>query len=516
MATRASAHAFVTTFKYPALAPVSFPSFLSNTDWDSFEARLFRYAHYSHYYHNTVFTKLQLYAQQQKKERGLYRYTRPIYNPVYRLVELHVAKAYGGVIDWKEFRTGALPITDADDRLLDAIRQLAQWSNLGEFKTVYARYGVRLGDVAIKVVDDFEREQVRLEFYHPALIKHVETDAVGYVQRVEIEYERQDEDDARPWVYTEIIDKDHFETRRDGELYAVYTDRAGRPVAEWENEYGFVPLTLAGAIHIGHTFRATPFHAALSKIDEVNDLASMTIDQIRKTINPVWWMAGVTNLRQLKDDVLGSTTDEDDQTPREDIPAVLAPAGSEPKAMIANLDVSGAIENIRMILDELEQDMPELSLHRMRQHDLDSAPAAMMVYDDAAERIQEVRGNLDMPLQRALQMGISIGAFNRYEAFRAFSLDSYKAGLLDFQIGDRPIIRDTLDRRGRIELLIQSQAPERLIWQELDVADEDILRAETERLNQQRQSATDVARLLTLLRSGNGGNGAEAQEDETL
>jgi hypothetical protein len=449
--------------------------------WDTYPVRLSRYYDSDLRYNNKTYASIFAYGAVLKHQKGLYKYTRGIYNPVQRLVDMYPAKCYGGSIDLEYLRKGALPIAQADDTLREALRQLVVASNLGTQKSVYVRNGAKFGDSVIKVVDDRERGQVRLEMLMPGIVKHAEFDQVGNVKAVTLEYYRYEEKQYSPtnpmmqvkqYCYTEYIDGDKFQTFRDGKPYAFYMDARGNAVAEWPNEYGFVPMVIVQHKDVGLAFGANAYHASLDKIDELNDAASLLSDQVRKAVNLVWYYAGVARREDLDISV-----DEKDG-----IPAVYGPKDSQPHAMVAQLDIAAASQEVQYKLAEIERDLPELSLYHIREGGNLTAPGVEAGYQDAVEKIVEARGNYDDGLVRALQMGVSIGGYNRYDGFLAFSLDSYRLGNLEFSIADRSVIKDQISKKERIELLKQSNAPDSAIWKELDVADDTIAEWEQERL----------------------------------
>jgi len=489
-----AARAAIITFRYPALAPHPVPGVVSKDDWDAYEYRLFRYHHYSLFYHNKVFTQLERYRTQHLRERGLYRHTRPLYNPVFRLVELEAAKAYGGALDWDDFSHGAIPLQNADDRVIEAVRQVFKWSNWGQRKTLYARNCSRFGDAVINITTDFFSQKVRMELLHPGVVKEIETGPTGFVKRAVIEYERQEPGEDRPWLYRLEIDEDSFATFRDGEPFAFHADPFGNLAPAWPNPYGFVPLITSQSLDFGERWGGTSFHASIEKIEEANDLASILHDQIRKAVTAPWFMPGLTSLQQLKEDT-ASVGDEEasDEVERSSVPVILAPKEARAEALVAPINIADSLKTLERLLEEVEDEIPQLSLNRMRRGGGQlTYPGVVTAYDDAISRIQEFRSNADGGLLRALQMAISIGAYHRFEGFRPFSLDSYRQGALDFQIAERPVIRDSLSKRDRIELHAQSNAPDEWTWELLDHTDEEIARAKTEKAAATRQVAAQL------------------------
>jgi hypothetical protein len=454
--------------------------------WDTYAARLARYYLNRCYYHNTVYTSLEHAASTHKHQRGLYKHIRPIYNPTERLVELYVAKTYGGSLDMEELSRGAIPISGANARLRDALRQLWIWSNWGTAKSVFVRHGAMLGDTAIKIVDDRAAQQVRMEPLDPGKIRDIKRDSVGNITEAVIQYDYLEEQVLGPitasttrqrtYVYTEVITQDRFQTFRDGTPFAFYADANGNMVPEWANEYGFVPLEVGKFRDMGLVWGATPFNAQTRKIDELNDSASNLHDQIRKVVSPIWYMPGVK-----KEDKIQANNAEKDQ-----ITILYGPEGSEPHPMVAPIDISAAIENIEHILAELERDLPELSMHRLRDSGDLTAPGVKMAYDDALGRITEGRGSFDASLVRAQKMAIRIGGYNRYPGFEGFSLNDDP----DHMIAERPIIDDTLSKDQRIQHLISTGAPAEAIWIELGISEDKI--REWTRLKEQQQMQVEA------------------------
>ncbi|MDZ4766515.1 MAG: hypothetical protein SGI73_18415 [Chloroflexota bacterium] len=436
--------------------------------WESLAARRFRYAHYEHYYHNTVYSSLASGAAGHRTREKLYKHIRAIYNPVARQNDLLVSLVYGGGIDLEHLTGGAIPLVYDNRALTDALRHVFVASRFGELKSLYVRLGALYGDVALKVIDEPAREKVRLEVLHPQSIRAVTLDAVGNVKAIAIEYADRDAD-GRPYIYSELIDGARFQTFKDGQPFAYQTDLDGRPVSAWDNPYGFVPVALAGHKATGARWAMNAFAHALRKIDEINDLASLINDQTRKSVNTLWYFAGVRAPSELN-----AATDD-----RDALPAVYGPADSHPHAMIADAPIGDALSALREMLQELERDMPELALQRIReQGGTFSAPGVRAAFSDAVGRIQEVRGNYDHALVRALQMAVSIGGLRGYAGFGAFGLDSYARGDIDVVVKDRAVIGDSLSVTERLSALArlseQPPAIQRLMLRELDYSEREI------------------------------------------
>jgi hypothetical protein len=442
--------------------------------WDTYEARLARYALYTSYFNNTIYDELQLKLRWARQERKLYKWTRGLRNPVARLVDLRTSKCYGGSINYQDLSSGAIPILQADEALIEAIIQLFRWSNWGVAKSLYVRNGAMLGDSAIKIVDEPDKKKVRLEVLHPSKIKDVEQDAVGNVKSVVIEYADSEElspGNVKSFTYREEIDGDWFRTFKDNKPFAYFNDEGGNPAAEWPNRYGFVPVAIAHDKDLGLKWGVNSFHSTITKIDDVNDGASALNDYLRKAMNPQWYAPGVK-----KKDELEASTEKRDQ-----VPMIYGPEGSTMQSLVHNVDVTGALANLAAQMQELRDDLPELSLAELRDGGQLTAPGVRAVYSDAIDRLTEANGNYDDALIRAIQMAVTIGGIGKYNGFDGFNENSYANGDLDFYIKEREIVEDRLTRQDEITAWQQSGVPERKIWALLGATEDEIAEWEAEK-----------------------------------
>lgn len=499
--------------------------------WDSYDQRVRRYELFTAFVTSTVYSDIYRHARTRMDAAQLYKFTRSIYNPSARLIDLYASFVYGGALDMEHLTGGALPIITDNDALIDALRQVYQWSRLAELKTLYVRDGAQHGDAPIKVIDDPERGKVRLELLDPRKLRHVEFDAVGNVKAAVIEYEREDaldaavfvpganglhplERTAQSYTYTEIIDHDptddaliRFRTYKNGEPFAFTQDEDGEDVAEWSEPYGFVPLVIAGHKATTKHWHRNAFDSVIPGIDTANDAASLLLDQVRKSTNPIWAFIGVSG------GTLDLSVDKKDA-----VPFVKLPTGGDAKPLVFPLDITGALEHLRELLKEIERNAPELALQRIRESSGSlTAPGVRTAYSDAIGRIEEARGSYDGGLVRALQMAVTIGGYRGYDSFASFGLDSYAAGDLDFYVKDRPVISDELTSEQRITALQSvgnSPAPvQRLILKEMNFSDADIddVLAEAEKQAQAQQNqlteadANNADALMQKLMAGDGG-----------
>lgn len=441
-------------------------------EWDDYTSRASRYWYSESMYNNIQYRTIAKIAAKLRADYGLYTQIRPIYNPVKRLVDMYPSKCYPGSLDMESLATGAIPIKAntgndaANEQLIEALKQLLKWSNFGKTKTLYVRTGAKLGDVFLKVVDDRQREKVRLEVVNPNKVKWCEFDPVGNITEAWIEYQREDEQEHK-YIYGEYISKEAFATFKDGQPYAYYDNMLGEPVSEWPNEYGFVPL-----VHIPHTetdltYGMTPFHSSMEKIHGLNDAASIVNDAARLMVQQMLVFTGINK---------ETATKENASAKRDEIPTFYLPSKDASVTTISpSLNLQDALQNVAAILEEIERDLPELALHRLRDTEM-SGVAIRNAYGDAISKFTEANGQYDDGFERAAQMGISIGGHRGYKGFEPFNLDSYDRGDLEFSVKERDIVQDTLPKETKLNLTLQAadNPAGRLVLSELEYSEEQI------------------------------------------
>jgi hypothetical protein len=392
---------------------------------------------------------LATYSTAQKSRLGLYRFIRPVNNPIARLVELYVGEVYGGSLNLKDLSDGAIPIETENDNLRPALVQLYRNSNWQANKSLYVRYGSMLGDSAVKVVDDRRMLQVYLENLHPAKIHTIKRNSAGDIEFVRIEYERGDVNPRTgnyesTYTYAEEIDPDEYRTYKDDMPFDYFTEGGKGRLTSWYNDYGFVPLEVVQHRDMGLGWGATPFSHALGKIDEVNDAWSILNDSVRKAVNIIWFMKARKGTADLE-----FTVDE-----RDKLPIIYGGAdANDPYPMVPNIDITAAGQNIINMQLELERDMPELALHQLRGGGQMTAPGIRAGWSDAIDKIVEARGNYDGGLIRLNKMGVFIGSMMRYPGFEDAQYASLEDEGLEHTIKERAVIEDQLTQKEHLDML---------------------------------------------------------------
>ena len=450
--------------------PYSIRTIFPSAQWGNYRSRLQRYEIFDGYYNNIAYNRLITYAEGLKRDERLYKHIRGVYNPVARLVDLYVSKIFPSSLDTQTATAGAIPIIDSTPELDQAIITLWQASNWNQKKNVFVRNGTRFGDSYIKTVDDVANGRVFMQVVDPRKIKSVLHDATGKV--IVIEFEFQLEIDGHWQTVGQIITPESFATTINGNKTAIFENARGEKVSEWDNEYGFVPVTHTMHTDIDRPYGANAFYTQIHKVNELNDLASINNDGARKQANMPLFSFGANtgNLDYGADKSESSSTNKDD-TPRKDTKRVLDfPADARVEALPPTIDLMATLANIQELLAELERDMPELSLHRLRGGSNITAPGINAVYNDAVSRIENKQGIYNASLIASHKMAIAIGGMRGYKGYEAFNLMSIESGLLDHNIKSVPIIGDRLSKNEKLmqtsSFLLQSGTPD-FVFQEI-------------------------------------------------
>jgi hypothetical protein len=249
-----------------------------------------------------------------RKRFGVYRWSRPVFTPGFRIMEFHATHTWGGSLDLKagdgKGSPSALPIIDvADDRLRPMIGRLWRDSNWPTKKDLVPRWAASMGDAAIEIVDDPNKKRVTLRPIHPAHLAHVECDEEGNVREYDLVEFRPDPD---PETGNELDDlgfrrlvKFTKTVRRDGDNVLFATFREDEPYdwrlpfyrpgdrevgPTWEEDYGFTPLVPIKHLNVGFQWGWAEIHPAVARAREGDDLASILTDQARRILNSPWLM----------------------------------------------------------------------------------------------------------------------------------------------------------------------------------------------------------------------------------
>jgi hypothetical protein len=310
------------------------------------------------------------------------------------------------------------------------------------------------------IVDDPYRQVVLFKPIHPDSLAWFDRDDYGNCRGYVIQEARPNPEVALNYglptmsVYTEecvkVGQSVRYTTYLDGEPYDWRDYPDATPVsrrfgASWVEEYGFVPLVLAQHRDIGLGWGMAEMYPTLCKIHELDDVGSKLDDGIRKNVDPRYLFSGVAPGETLS---FGDSTDPDvdGSAQRNALDGLRATdPNAKAQSLIAYLDVTATTNRIKMILENIEREHPELSSDMAGQNA--SGKARRIAQERVEALVIQRRVSYDDALVRAQSMAISIGAIKGYPGYEAFDAGSYDRGDLEHSIGDRPVFAmDELDR----------------------------------------------------------------------
>jgi len=458
---------FFTSDVAPALNPGGY------NDWGRHDARCARYAVYSAHYENTAYDDVHVFAQQYKTSHGLYRYTRGVYNPTKRLVDFWATHLMGGTLD-PEAGDGretpsCLPILTANEELRRALAILWRDSAWQITKEQYCRLGPSLGDVVLKLCDDVEGRKIAIEVVHPGTLEWADFDAEGNVLAYRIKESRPDPRFDRtacnPAVNPELArkrvdyveycyldpagDRVHYKTYLGNVLYA-WNGQA----AEWTEDYPFIPLIVHAHAKLDPKahYGWPEIHGGHSKVRNLDDLASMLHDQIRKAVKPKWFFSGMADPAKSGRAARISSgsrepTVDNPQPERQEMEAIYANGvGATAYPMVYQLDIQFTSMEIQNASADLERDFPELRFDKLRASGDASAKALREARKPAEAKVHAVRSGYDASLVKVHKMALVLGGLRGYPGYEAFGSMPLNDPRLDHRIGPRSVFNmDPLD-----------------------------------------------------------------------
>jgi len=424
-------------------------------DFGKSAARRLRYSLFWKMYQRGSYRKdVSAWAQARLTNQSLYAAIRSIYGPAYRLGEFGKMYLWGGQLDPAAGDgmevPSALPVVTENENIREFISQLWAWSNWRTQKDTIALQGTVLGDAFIRVVDDRLAKKVYLEVLHPSIMEEVTKDAWGNIKSYVITFPTKHPESGLDVVFKEVCERNGddvvFETFSDTQPYAW-----NGVASKWSESYGFVPVVHIQHNNIGVGWGLSELHAVRTQLQEMDDVASVVTDRIRRMMKSGWMFSGYTppgGASTSTEIVIPSryasmSVVERRSAPdpiREDEPILYTSnEHARPWPLVGPSDISGAVEYLSAIEEETERNYPQLRYEVLRAGGLASGTALRMARQPAETRVRQHRANYDDPLVRAQQMALSIGGYR--DIFPGIDLETFTAGGLAHRIGARPVFQ---------------------------------------------------------------------------
>lgn len=492
-------------------------------------SRAYRYRRLWDYYQGTAFDDLSAWSQ-YRRQFGLYRAIRQVWDHAFQLVEFYATHIWAGSLaaDGLTLPRGvenAIPLApDTRPELAAAIAQLWQWWNFQEQMTTTVRYTAALGECLVELVDVTESGRVLINLIWPSYVKDVVLDASGNVVEYTIEYRVRDDDANDEYTYKREVDKDFIRTYKDGELFDY--DETPQPVidepygeyvdtpdnlfgsakitkddgAEVENPYGFAPAVWFRHHRIKGVRGEPAIWSTQAQLDEANELFSHLLDKSHVSLEAPVIVSGAiapNALQKALDKMVGQVkrnfTEAERDRPvreRETVNVLEGPQGTRVETI--ELKISEAMVALDRIISSIEKKCPEITFYQeLRSMTQLTGPGAQKVLGDVERKVRSIAGSYDRNLIRLCQMGVTIAAMRYHEGedgwadksdaqekFAPFNLDSFKNGDLDFDILPRSIVpisaKDILEEATLKKNILGDFIPVEVLAEELGYPPEKI------------------------------------------
>lgn len=509
------------------------------------------------YQNNALWEQLHLWSPLLKTRFGLYKHTRHVFNPIYRLGEFWATHLVGGALDRKagdgQEVKSALPIEAENEAIRAGIARLWRDSLWPIQKDVWGRTGAIMGDVGLKACDDPDRGGVCLQVVHPGHIKWVDraVHGDGRVNAYILEEWRHDPRLPLNGQLNPTVDPNTLKgpvryneeawTEKGRVQYRTYLDGApfdwridpadGRPHgtkagarSQWTAPYAFVPFVVTQHIPTLLTYGMAEPHALLTKVFEADDTGSNVGDYVRRLLNGPIAFTGVKNPKTDITVASADATEGNPQKSRAAQPWVCLPKDADVRQMLAELNVEAVGQHADRLCAEIEKDYPELRYYLMNSTG-DASGRALRVARQATEsKVQMRRAGYDAGLVLAQRMALAIGGMAGYEGYAGLGADSPDDPKLEHNIGHRPVFApDPLDDIeegtafwGMVGAAVTAGMPLEVILEREGWPPEDIARVVQAKAEAQQAAMDQVQQRMDMAGGGGGGaatNGAYAGGD---
>ena len=400
----------------------------TSSSFDVVNNRLSRYALYWAFFEGTQYESIQSFRSSFVEDNDLYPHIRSIYNPASRLGNFYAQHICGGYLDPYagngKIKPSALPIVDASPTTVKAISKFWETSRFDLVKDLIPMYGSVLGDAFVSLEPNPTNDGLVCDVIHPAQILKYSVDADGYCTEYKLARIIFDEDAGKDIEYTETA----LLTDR-GVEYVTYRNNVAHSFygfgERWIVDLPFIPIAQVAHINRNRTYGWAEMHQKRRALQEADDSASKLFDHIRKTVDPVWLMAGMRKPRTAKPTKADPVGDSKSRTSSSYL-AIYTSKEAKPHALIADLDLEQAIASLGMLLSDLEDTYPELRMAKADAAGDVSGRALLIARQDAEDKVITRRIGYDAMFKRLNTMAMYLGHRFNYDGYdgRVNYLDS--------------------------------------------------------------------------------------------
>jgi hypothetical protein len=417
------------------------------------------YALWDGFYNNTIFDTIASGGQRENINAELGNAAAEdlagLYNPVAQVVDLYLSVFAGAFGD--EIRVE--PTGAAQPALVDAINQVWEWSNLTIQKQRLCRLAATHGLCGLRIVarddPDPARRRVYIKPEHPKVIRDMHQDDRGNIEAIELEYDLTVglAEEAETITVRERLERDRIQTWRvengqatafdlmqfqaDGMPGDKVSSYDGGPGADYPNALGVVPYVALYHELGDDEWGRNAFAKARAPIERVNGLICHTDIKVHQHVRATWLIAaaGAAPAEFVFDDmkVVYVNTAQSNSTPMA-------------QAMVANLDLQGAIAQAKLQLDLIEDMLPELKATAGKFLSGQSGETIAELRKPAEEKVGLARANYEDALLRAQKIAVSwmvlleLADVGTGMGTREAAEQAYRGGFEDHRFNRRPLL----------------------------------------------------------------------------
>ena len=341
-------------------------------------------------------------------------------NPVERIVEFYQNIFRG---EWGE----TLKAEAEDPAILPYLDDLWKNSKMQRRKQIIQRIGPALGTVGLRVQAANDGSIVIREL-DPRDIEKVDLDYDWNIISIDLAYNRMENE--VPVRYEEHIDLKRFVRKRNGSVDM-----------DVPNDLGIVPIVLIS--HIDNpsdpAFGLSAYHSSIPPILHICALATHIQVQVHRHVRPMWVIQGTgENPSRIKVDdtsfVMFNTAGGPD-----------GPVKTDVQALVAKLDLAGALRILERLILEMRARQPELLVT-----DTDGSPRS----NTSGEMVAQLR----QPASDRLKLVRQNYEYGYVQASKIAMLWMQKLGMmpnipnLEWKFEEREAIELTTDEKVKIQL----------------------------------------------------------------
>lgn len=413
---------------------------------------------------------------------------KPLRTVVNRSVEFFVSKIIPGDLS-------NIKIVTDNEKVKEAITQIWKWSNFSAQKQVAIRYLSLYGDLFIKVASDTDK--VYFEIIEPKYVTDFKADSRGYITEIRLDIPIKNEDDKNV-THTEYWNKEYFATWEHELGDNVPLDQLGDTKDfGYLAEFGidFVPFVHIKFRDTGELRGKSCVAHALDKIDEANREATRLTQLLFRFNKPVFVVSANdkdSTGRPMPAPRIKTGNSKTEDLEIKDNSVLYLPGVSTIQPLIPNINFDSALKILQDMMNELNQDLPELRYYSLQESQL-SGKAICLLLAGAIDRAEEARGNFIQGLVRLNQMALTIGS-NFFQG-----IGRYELGSFEHSIQASEMFPSTLEEKATtLQLLVSAGFPLSSAMKNLGFSDDEI--SETLQAKVDEQSQSDNALASSLMR----------------